>query len=162
MDDEILFAEAHLKYAMDNFIQKKLKQMEHVTLMEIINDTILRKLFISFIEYFHAHESECLQLLKRFMICQKIIANRDAFDDKETYEKLIELCPSFVWEQKLKQLKYSNKRDISFVHIMENLKWGTIIEIICHHQYKFFLSNIRQKSTLIVKLLKNIYKNYYF
>lgn len=162
MDEEILYADFHFGYAMDNFVNKRMKKLEHITLMEIINDSIYRRLFVKFMEKLHLHECESMILLKRFILCQKFILNHDLFEDREYYGKLIELSPTYLWEQKIQKLKIGNKEDLNFVHVMETLKWETIIDLICHSDYKYFLSAIKRKSNRIKKLLGEIYKNYYF
>lgn len=158
----MLHTEFYLDHAMENFVNKKLKKLNQTTLMEIINDTIYRRLFIKFIQKILPGERESTMLLKRFILCQKLMMDKNLFDEKEIFEKLIELCPSFQWEQKIIQLSNGKQKDINFIHVLENLKWETIIELICHNDYKIFLSAIKRNSPAIIKLLREIFRNYYF
>lgn len=160
METKILLDGLNLGYSMDHFINKKLSQLENVTLMETINDIILRRTLIKYIQKLHSSETELesIILLKRYIICQNILMNHDLFEDRDTFDKLIELSPSFLWEQKIKTLDNKGKKDLNFTYVMEKLKWETVIDLICHDDYKFFLMAIKKKSTLIRSILREIYK----
>lgn len=160
MDDEILYSHAHLYNAMETFVEKKLNKLKHITLRELINDLIYRRLLIKYIECVNP-SSDSMNVLKRFLLCQKILEKHEFFDLK-TCNKLIELSPSFQWEQKLNILWQKRECDLNFIHQMETLKWETILELICHNDYKCFLSAIKRKSTMIIRILKEIYEYYYF
>lgn len=160
--DDILYDDFHCGKAMDNFVTKKMNKLQRITLMEIINDTIFRSLFIKFLYGLREDDTESIIPLKRFILCQKLVANPDLFDDNDIYNKIIELSPSFLWEMKIKKLAIDNKKDLSFIFAIETLKWESLIEIIIHNDYKIFLMEIKRKSEKLINILKKIYRNYYF
>lgn len=162
MDPESFFSELCSQSAVDNFVNKKLKILEHISLIEIINDTIYRKLFTKFLYENQPNQGESMNTLKRFILCQRILRNTNIFDVEEIFEKLIELCPTFLWEQKIKNLSHKGEKDLNFIYVMENLKWESLIELICHNDYKRFLTAIKQKSGRIKDILRTIYENYFF
>lgn len=124
MDSEILCEDLFLGFTMDRFVEKKLKIMENTTLMEIISDVVHRRTFIRYIQKMHPSESEpdSLRLLKRYILSRKILMNHEDFDDEEIFEKLIETCSTFLWEQRLKSLDNNGERDINCTYVMEKLK----------------------------------------
>lgn len=164
MDSEILSEDLYFGFSMDRFVSKKLKNLDNITLMEVVNDVIYRRTFVKYIQKIHQFESETesMTLLKRYILCQKIIMNQEDFNDKSIFERLIELCPTYEWELKLKSLEILEEKDLHFVYAMEKLKWETIIELICHADYKLFLTAVKKKSSLIKNILKEVYKFYYF
>lgn len=153
METEILCEDLYLGFSMDRFVNKKLNILDNITLMEIINDVIHRRTFIKYVQKTHPSETEpeSLRLLKRYILCQKILMNHEDFDDKENFEHLIESCSTFLWEQKLKSLENNGEKDINF-----------IIELICHNDYRFFLTAVKKRSSSIKIILKEIYRLYYF
>lgn len=158
MDTELLFTELYTENSMKTFVTRHLKKLEHITLMEIINQTLYRNVFVKFVEQLHPIiETEAIIALKRFILCQKILKNNDLFDNLIIFERLIELSPSYACEQKLRDLFHLGTRDLNFIHILERLKWKTIIELICHTDYKNFLTAIRQKSNQIKSIFRTIY-----
>lgn len=146
---------------MDNFLNKILNRLKYISLKEILDDTLLRNLFIKFVQYDIPQDNEAVILLKRFILCEKLIANPVAMDRKTSFENLIERCPSFVWEIKLQNLMHKTGGDLDYVYILECLKWETIIELICHNDYKRFLEAIKTNSKRIRNILATIYTEYF-
>lgn len=164
MDDKILYTDLQSDDTMDKFIKKKLIKLDNITLMETLNDVIFRRIFIGFIQIIHSPQSEfeSMNLLKRYSICQKILTNHESFNDDEIFDKLIKYSPNFLWEQKIRGLLNRGERDLNFIYVMEKLKWETIIELICHNDYKTYLTAIKLKSKIIRELIREIYKIYHF
>lgn len=154
----------YLGFSMERFIRKKLNSLDNITLMEVINSVFYRRTFIAYIQKIHPFESktESMVLLKRYILCQKVLVNHDNIDDSDIFENLLESCPTFEWEKKIGSLKNEKDRDLHFVYAMEKLKWETIIELICHNDYKLFLMAIKKKSTLLRNILKEVYECYFF
>lgn len=164
MDHEILCEDLYFGFSMDRFVDKKLSSLDKITLMEVVNSVIYRKTFIKYIQKIHPFEpeTESMNLLRRYILCQKILLNHEDFNDKEIFEKLVESCPTFEWEQRIKSLENVGEKDLHFVYAMEKLKWETIIELICHNDYKLFLTAVKRKSTIIKNILKEVFRMYYF
>lgn len=151
-------------YYVHELINKKLRVLDKASLMDIIDDVIHRRIFIKFIQKIHEsdNKTEAMKLLNRYILCHKILNNQENFENKKTFKKLIELCPSILWVQKIENLNNNGKDEMNFEYVMEKLKWETVTELICHDDYKKFLTAIRKKSKLIVEILKESYEIYYF
>lgn len=164
MDDEIICEDLYLGFSMDRFVGKKLNKLDNITLMEVVNNVIYRKTFIEYIQKIHPfeQETESMNLLRRYILCQKILMDHEHFDDKNIFEKLLDSCSTYEWEKKLTSLKEDKDRDLHFIYAMEKLKWETIIELICHNDYKLFLTAVKRKSSLLKTILKDIYQFYFF
>lgn len=165
MDDKTLYVDSHSAFSMDNIVIKKLLQkLDNITLMETVDDVILRRIFIKFIQKIHDNEVEfeSMKLLKKYMICQKILLNHELFENDYIYNKLLKSCPSFLWEQRIKSLVHTGEKDINFNYVIEKLKWETMIDLICNDDYRTYLMAIKQKSSTIQEVVKEIYEIYYF
>lgn len=149
---------------IDNFVKKKLNKLDNITLMEILSDVVYRNIFVKFIQKIHPNQEEtgAMKMLKRYILCQKILLNQENFNDKNIYIKLIKYCPSFIWELKIQNLSQNGRKDLNFMYVMEQLKWETIIDLICHDGYKAFLLAIKQKSKVLVNLLREVYELFYY
>lgn len=147
------------KCAVDNFLDNQMEKLSDITLHEIIYDPIFRNLFARFIQYqFFPYDTESVSILKRFILCEKILKKPDIIDNPVIYETLIELSPTFTWEERIRKLSDQAERNLNFLHMMENLKWETLVELICHHDYERFLRAIDEKSLRIKNLLREIYR----
>lgn len=147
------------KCAMDNLINNQLDKLKNITLHEIIYDPIYRNLLARFIQYqFFQYDTESMTILKRFILCERILKNPDIIEDPVVYETLIESSPTFSWEERIRELSVKSQRHLNFPHMMENLEWETIVELICHHDYERFLRAIDEKSPRITSILREIYR----
>lgn len=146
------------KCALDNFMENQMEILRDITLHEIIYNPILRCLFTKFMQPENfGFDTESMTILKRFMLCEKILKKPNIIDDTAIYEMLIELSPSFSWEVRIEELSSQSERQLNFRHMIENLKWETLVELICHNDYEQFLKAIDGKSKRIENLLRKIY-----
>lgn len=159
MEQQNFFWKFCTKCAAHRFAKDILANMNQITLDEIIHNHIYRNLFAKFIQYGHKSDSDSMKLLKRFILTEKILKNPNIIDDPTTFETLIELSPSFSWEKRILRLSKPEERNLNFVYMIENLKWESIVEIMCHEDYERFLRAIANKSNLILKLLRKIYRS---
>lgn len=164
MDLKLQAKEVFSGLTMDNFTSKTLKKLYKYTLMETLNDVLLRRIFVKFIHDIHSTETEfeSINILHRYIICHKILSNQIKFENTETTQKLIKLCPNFKWQQKIEKLTLLGENDLNFTYIIEKLKWETVIDLICHDDYKHYLTAIKSKSKLILDILRDTYESYYF
>lgn len=60
---------------MENFIERKIKKLNEITLMETLNDVTFRRIFSKFIQKTHETEVrfESSILMTQYLICQKNI-----------------------------------------------------------------------------------------
>lgn len=165
MADKFLYADFSLNYTMQNeIIDKLLKKLDNITLKETLDDIVYRKIFVKFIQKHHLDEEEIesLNILSRYILCHKILLDQETFDDIEVYQKLLNLCPTQIWQQKIRNLVHQDFRDINFTYVIEKLKWESIIELICHDDYKKYLMAIKRKSKILGTIVRNSCDVYYF
>lgn len=130
-----------------------------MTLIGIINDPIARILFMKYIQLGQRTDSDAMIRLKCYMLCNSLLENTKLLRQTEIVDNLIELCPSYQWELKLKQNfslhNKSHNKDIK--PMLTFLKRESIIELEIHHEYHRFITDISSKSNIIKMILKNIY-----
>lgn len=149
---------------MDKFTSKILIKLYNYSLMETLSDVMLRRIFIKFIHSIHSTEIEfeSKKILERYTMCQKILSNKFKLKNTEISQKLILLCPNTQWQQRIEKLTLLGEKDLNFLYIIEKLQWETVIDLICHDDYKNFLTAIKMKSKLILEILADIFDSYYF
>lgn len=137
------FVSIFMKIDRKAFINLQLEKLQHMTLIGIINDPIAKKLFAKYIQLGHRCDSESTTHLKCYYLCNKILENSKLLSEINILENLIELCPSYAWEQKIRknltQQKESQTKDIK--SMLTFLKRESIIELECHQDYHRFISD---------------------
>lgn len=151
-----------IEYAMENFINRKLEKLKNVTLLEIIYDPTLRILFQNFVQQGHTIKTESTILFERFLLCEKILKCPYLVNDRQIISELIEKCTTFESEEQIARILQNKWVDWHTNHEIEKFKWETMIELICNRDYKNFLIALKNKSTLIKKLLIFIYGDNFF
>lgn len=157
-----LFEQTQIEYAMENFVNRKIEKLNDISLLEIINDPTLLILFKKFIQRGHSVETESTILLERFLLCEKILKNSFLINNSHTLKNLIEKCSTYESETKLKNALQSTNEKIVRLYEVEKFKWNTLIELICHDDYKRFLTAVKRKSNLIKSILIFIYGDYFY
>lgn len=153
------FVNIFMKIDRKSFINTYLDRLQHMTLIGIINDPIASSLFGKYIQLGQKSISDSMIRLKCYQLCNNIIENSKLLREANILENLIDLCPSYSWELKLKhnfsQQNKTTNRDIK--NMLTFLKRESIIELECHPDYHRFISDISSKSKIIKMILKNIY-----
>lgn len=145
------------KCAEKNFAKTHLNNLKQLTLTGMITNPLYRLLFMKFSQNGQElADTEAVKLLKRYSICEKILRNPDIIDDPLIYEALINLSPSLSWELRITELSVPSERSLNFVPMMENLKWETILDLVCHSDYVDFLIAIDNNSKKIKKYLREL------
>lgn len=164
MDGRMSLAEFEQESGKEKFIAKNLLKLDSITLMAVLEDVMLRRIFLEFIKKINCESTdfETVKLMRRYVLCQKIILKKELFEEDDIYCKLLKICPNFLWQQRIKALTHRCERDINFLYVLEKLKWESVIELICHDDYRKFLMAIKTKSTQIREILGDTYRKYYF
>lgn len=141
------------------FINSQLEKLQHMTLIGIINDPISRKVLGKYIQLGHRSDCDSMIKLKCYLLCSNILDNSKLIKETEVIDNLIELCPSYLWEQKLKHnfIQHNKNQSKDIKSMLTFLKRESIIELECHQDYHRFISDISSKSKIIKMILKNIY-----
>jgi hypothetical protein len=156
------FEQSQIEYALENFINRKIETLNDISLMEVITDAPLLLLFKKFIQGGHTVKQESMILLERFFLCEKILKNTFLLNNSHTIENLIEMCTTYTEEEKVRDMLSPVNERINRLYEMEKYKWNTLIELICHDDYKRFLTAVKKKSKLIKTLLISIYGEYFY
>lgn len=144
--------------AANNFANQILDNMERITSTDIIYNSLYRNLLIKFISTRRHYEAKSFGILKRLVICNGILKNPNLIDEPIIFETLLELSPSFSWEQRIEELSKPSERNRNFIFMMENLKWKRTLDLICHPDFENFMKAVEKRSRLIKKLLRQIYR----
>lgn len=157
-----LFEQSQIEYALENFVNRKIEKLNDISLMKIIDDPPLLLLFKKYISRGHTIKSESMILLERFLLCEKVLKNTYLIDNSHTIENLLELCTTYEEEEKVRSLMHPINEKIKRLYEVEKLKWNTLIELICHDDYKRFLTSVKKKSNLIKSILVFTYGDYFY
>lgn len=156
------FEQTQIEYAMENFVNRKIDKMNDISLTEIISDPPLLLLFKKYIQRGHTVETESTILLERYLLCEKVLKDTFLIDDSRTISSLIDKCSTFAEEKKMRNILNPMNEKINRIYEVEKFKWNTLVELICHDDYKRFLTSVKKKSNLIKNMLILIYGDYFY
>lgn len=156
------FEQTQIEYAMENFVNRKIDKMNDISLTEIISDPPLLLLFKKYIQRGHTVETESTILLERYLLCEKVLKDTFLIDDSRTISSLIDKCSTFAEEEKMRNILSPMNEKINRIYEVEKFKWNTLVELICHDDYKRFLTSVKKKSNLIKNMLILIYGDYFY
>lgn len=141
---------------MGKLAKEYLNRLRNRTFKEILEDEISREIFKSFIQNGHVSPSDSMLLLRRYTLCGKITANMTLIENSDLLEELISLTPSFLWEERIRDMagKASEKDNLKYA--LKNLRAETYLEIMCHTDYNRFMQELSGKAKFIKKLLKSM------
>lgn len=126
------------------------EQIEAYAMMNvtgIIHNAEANKLLKTFLQIGHrSDKSNALLLLECYELCERILADLDEYRDH--LDDLLELCPSFLWEQKINDACDADPPDR--VHrlldeILTALKKECVGNIECDHDFTRFRRELLRK-----------------
>lgn len=148
-----LFERSQIEYALENFVNRKIEKLNDISLMKIIDDPPLLLLFKKYISRGHTAKTESMILLERFILCEKNLKSTHLIDNSHVIENLLELCTTFHEEERIRRLLHPTIEKINRLYEVEKNKWNTLTLLICHDDYKRFLTSVKKKSNLIKNIL---------
>lgn len=151
----------HNDYRMENFVNCNINKLNKMTSMDIVHDPILQFLFKEFVQRGHSIKTEPTLYIERFLLCDKIIKYPTLLNNKCTMNKLIEKCSTYESEIRLRDLANRGIEPLNHLYELERYKYETLIDLICHEDYKRFLTAVKNKSRLIKEILEFIYGDFY-
>lgn len=128
------------------------EQIEQYSMMSVsamITHPVAMPLFRNFLRIGHrTDKSNALLSLECYEICDKIMNNVPSSNNDNDIDALIELCPSFYWEEKLNDAIESDKKIHDKHHLMQllrELKRECVLSIESHNDYDRFRQELLRK-----------------
>lgn len=125
------------------------EQIESYALMNvngIIHNAEANKLLKTFLQIGHrSDKSNALLLLECYELCERIANDLDTYRDH--LDDLFELCPSFLWEQKINDACDANDDEVHqrLNEILTALMKECVGNIECDHDFKRFQDELLRK-----------------
>lgn len=108
---------------------------------DLFNRPLGNHLFRAFLKIGQTNdESYAMAMLNCYELCDKIIHNIEQYRDY--MDDLIELCPSYLWEEKLQNAIESK---ILLQSVLNDLKLECVQTIKTHHDFDRFQRGLLQK-----------------
>lgn len=102
-------------------------------------------LFRNFLQVGHrTDKSEALILFECHEICKKYLQNLQLVHDQRTVDQLLNLCPSFSWEQRINEA-FQSDLEHSIVQTLKSLQQECVNSIECHNDYDRFRRELLRK-----------------
>lgn len=131
--------------------QLDFEQVEEFSMMSasaLVTHLVAKPLFRNFLRIGHrTDKSNALLSLECYELCDKIINNASA-DNAEDVDALIELCPSYDWEERVNDAiesdkKINDKRNLR--QLLHELKRECVRSIECHNDFDRFRKELLRK-----------------
>lgn len=123
-------------------------QIEHFAMMNVsalIVHPTGSNLFRNFLRVGHrTDESEALTLFECHKMCGNILENLHLVHDQSTVELLLNRCPSFVWEERLKTT-FQGHQECDIIQTLKDLQQECVHSIECHNDYDRFRRELLRK-----------------
>lgn len=123
------------------------EQIESYSIMnvdQLLKDTAGNKLFKAFLKIGHERVKPAALLnVECYELCDRLLQNTDY--KHSLVEQLVELCPSFEWEEKVVEIAQSNQVDEEFPELLKELKLQCINAIECDLNYLRFRRELSAK-----------------
>ena len=122
------------------------EEIEHFSMMNV--STLIvhptgRNLFQNFLRIGHRHDkSEAMINFECFEICNKLLTNTRMLRDQEMIDDLLSLCPSYLWEEKIRE-KINDQEMIC--QVLNELKHECVQNIESHNDYDRFRRELLRK-----------------
>lgn len=112
----------------------------------LINDLLGNRLFKAFLKIGHRHdESNAMASLECYELCNTVCENIERYRDY--MDELIELCPSFLWEEKLNDAVNEAESDTieRLQSALDELKIECVRSIENHNDFDRFRCELLRK-----------------
>lgn len=112
----------------------------------LVNNPLGNRLFKAFLKIGHRHDkSNAMISLECYELCNTIIENIERYRDH--MDDLIELCPSYLWEEKLNDAIESEESEVidRLQSVLDELKLECVQSIESHHDFDRFRRELLRK-----------------
>lgn len=122
-------------------------QIENITMMSVLRllkSSLGNQLFKTFLKIGHrSDKSSALIAVECFELCEKMLKEPGHF--RYYLDELIEVCPSFVWEERLTETLEQSNADVKFPELLRELKSECLSAIECDRDYDRFREELNRK-----------------
>lgn len=130
---------------------EQIEQFCTMSASAIVIHPVANRLFRNFLHIGHrTDKSNALLSLECHELCDKIINNTTSNNGDDDIDTLIELCPSFEWEEKVndaiasdKRTRNTHKRNLT--QLLLELKRECVHNIACHNDFDRFRKELLRK-----------------
>lgn len=123
------------------------EQIESFAMMSasrLLNNIIGNRLFKTFLKIGHKNDkSGALIAVECYEICDKMLAHPGHY--RSYLDELIEVSPSYVWEEQLIDTLEQSDSDTRFPRLLKELKTESISTIECHRDFDRFREELNRK-----------------
>lgn len=123
------------------------EQIESYSIMnvnQLLKDTAGLKLFKAFLKIGHERVKPTTLLnIECYELCDKLLQNTEFKDS--LVEELVELCPTFEWEERVNEVLQCNNAETEFPALLKELKIECINSIECDQNYYRFRQELSAK-----------------
>lgn len=132
---------------------EQIEQFCMMSLSGVITHPLAKSLFRTFLRIDHrTDKSNALLSLECFELCDKIITSNTISSmtiNVDDIDALMELCPSFDWEEKINDAIESDKQQVcdkcNLTKILQELKQECVRNIECHNDFDRFRRELLRK-----------------
>lgn len=152
------------KIAHNSYIRNKLTMINRICKETAIRDIILnnystRQLLQIYLMINHPNiKPDIYHLLRCYDLCVLILRIPKNIIKYDTMMELFENCPSFFWENKIKQIYNNGKLVEHYQTILCDLKNLCSFDILRNIEYKKFLKELNNESEAIKTILMLMHK----
>ena len=124
--------------------QLDIQQIENIAGMSVpglVKNLQAKNLFRNFLKIGHrSDKSNALIALECFELCDDLL--EDVEQRTERLDELIDMCPSYLWEERLSESVSDEKK---FPEVLDELKKECLDTIQCHNDYDRFRRELLRK-----------------
>lgn len=124
------------------------EQIEHFCMMNIaalIQHPTGSTLFRTFLKIGHrTDKSEVMIMIECYETCQKYLQNLHLVRNQGNVDQLMDLCPSFTWEQRIENISQSGDEH-EIIQTLKSLQQECVNSIECHNDYDRFRRELLRK-----------------
>lgn len=128
---------------------EQIEQFSMMPVSAVITHPVAMPLFRNFLRIGHrTDKSNALLSLECYEMCDKIINNVSSSNTGDDIDALIELCPSFDWEEKVNDAIESDKKihdKLNLMQLLHELKRECVHTIESHNDYDRFRQELLRK-----------------
>lgn len=128
-----------------NLTREQIENFSMMSVSGLITHEAGSRLFRNFLRIGHLRDkSEAMILLECHDVCKKILANLQLVYEKDTVDQLLNLCPTFDFEQRLSEA-FQSGQDQKIVQILQALQHECVRNVECHNDYDRFRRRLLAK-----------------
>lgn len=147
------------RFLYKSFVRQRLNAIKYNCSETMHKNKILthfttRTVLQAYVMIRHEHEKiDFHHTLKCFDLCHIILRFANAEHKEDFLEDLFNCCPSFYWEQRIKNLFYNGKLNLDNKAILEDLMHMCSYDLVNNIEFKSFLRDLYCETKTIKEIL---------